>query len=189
MFTVGFDRYACDDEFITCEVDGFKVRARIEHDSDSGPPWKEDDGHGPVTEWTSREKRPGERVLIVADRGGSRRFYDFAEAVRLARKDGWGAPTCTPEMTAGQKAAAAAEHDFDVLRAWCADGWWYVGIVLSVSRNGVELSDHAASLWSVECNYPGSDNSYLTEVANELLSEALDEARKMLAKVCACHGS
>jgi hypothetical protein len=27
------------------------------------PPWERADGHGPVSDWTRREKRPGERVL------------------------------------------------------------------------------------------------------------------------------
>ena len=57
------------------------------------------------------------------------------------------------------------------------------GIVLSVSLEGVTLDDHAASLWGVEANYPGSDNAYLTEVANELLPEALDVARAVLARL------
>jgi hypothetical protein len=185
MFTKGFDRYACDGESITCEVDGFKVRATIKHDDHGDAPWDNDCGHGPVSDWTSRNKRPGERVLSVADRGGSRRFYDFAEAVRLARKDGWDTPpyqTGTP----GQRAARAAERDFEVLRAWCRDDWWYVGIVVSVVRDGIKLG--SASLWGVECNYPGANNAYLLEVANELLPEALDEARKAIAKLCACHG-
>jgi hypothetical protein len=186
MFTKGFDGFVCDDERITCEVDGFKVTARIEHDEDSGPPWDEDDGHGPVSDWTDRKKRPGERVLTTADRGVARRYYDFAEAVKIARKDGWGPPGSTDGMTPGQKAEAAAEHDFKVLRAWCRDDWWYVGIVLAVSRNDVTLGTHFASLWCVECNYPGSDNAYLTEVANQLLPEALDAARERLAKLCDC---
>ncbi|WP_272991028.1 hypothetical protein [Hyphomonas adhaerens] len=40
-----------------------------------------------------------------------------------------------------------------------------------------------ASLWGVEANYPGSDNAYLTEVANDLLPEALDTARAVLARL------
>ena len=28
--------------------------------------------------------------------------------------------------------------------------------------------------WGIEANYPDSDNAYLTDVANELLPEALD---------------
>lgn len=35
MFTKDFDKYACHGDTITCEVDGFTVTARIEHDSDA----------------------------------------------------------------------------------------------------------------------------------------------------------
>lgn len=74
-----------------------------------------------------------------------------------------------------------------IMAAWRNDEWFYCGVVLSVSREGVTLADHAASLWGVEANYPGSDNSYLVEVANELLPEALDAARAALARLCAGH--
>ena len=49
------------------------------------------------------------------------------------------------------------------------------GIVISASYNGVHLSSHLASFWGVEANFPQGDNSYLSEVANELLDEARDE--------------
>lgn len=42
-----------------------------------------------------------------------------------------------------------------------------------------------ASLWGVEWNYPGTDNCYLTTVANELLSEALDAGRAAAARLAA----
>jgi len=42
-----------------------------------------------------------------------------------------------------------------------------------------------ASLWGVECNYPGTDNSYLTTVANELLPEALDAGRAAASRLAA----
>lgn len=35
-------------------------------------------------------------------------------------------------------------------RAWFNDEWFYCGIVLSVSKNDVVLSSHAASLWGIE---------------------------------------
>jgi hypothetical protein len=69
----------------TFEHGGARFRFRTEWDSDTGAPWEAHDGHGPVSEWTSRDKRPGERVLC-ADRG-SHRFYDFAGAVRIAKAD------------------------------------------------------------------------------------------------------
>lgn len=64
--------------------------------------------------------------------------------------------------------------------AWFNDEWFYCGVVLSVSRAGVTLDDHAASLWGIECNYPDGDNSYLREVANELLPEAIKSAERIL---------
>ncbi len=66
--------------------------------------------------------------------------------------------------------------------AWFVNEWFYCGIMLSVyheNKNGprIELHDHAASLWGIECNYPGSDNSYLTEVANDMLPEAIEKGQ------------
>ena len=58
------------------------------------------------------------------------------------------------------------------------------GVVVSVSRNGVTLDEHAAALWGVERNFPGTDNSYLSEVANELADEALDAYWGLLDAVC-----
>ena len=69
------------------------------------------------------------------------------------------------------------------MEAWRGDEWFYCGIVLSVAFEGVTLDTHAASLWGIEANYPDSDNAYLTDVANELLPEALDAGRAVLAKL------
>ena len=33
MFTKGFDKYVCAGDTISCEVDGFTVAAKIEHDT------------------------------------------------------------------------------------------------------------------------------------------------------------
>ena len=64
-----------------------------------------------------------------------------------------------------------------VMVAWKNDEWFYCGVILSVAIDGIILDDHAASLWGIEANYPGSDNAYLSEVANELLPEALEAAK------------
>jgi hypothetical protein len=84
-----------------------------------------------------------------------------------------------------QRLAEAKAKAEAVMKAWRNDEWFYCGVVLSASREEIVLCDCAASLWGVEANYPGSDNSYLTEVANELLAEALDAARAALARLCA----
>ena len=74
-------------------------------------------------------------------------------------------------------------YDAEDVQRWKNDEWFYVGVVLSVSRNGVELSDHAASLWGVDCNFSDTSNAYLSEVARELEPEALDTARAEVARI------
>lgn len=73
-------------------------------------------------------------------------------------------------------------HNTDPSVSGCDDDeWFYCGVVISATKNDTEISDHVASLWSIECNYPNSDNSYLTEAANELLNEAIEPAKAGLA--------
>lgn len=60
----------------------------IEPDNDHGAPWDEECGHGDVSEWTTRSKLPGE--LVLSSDHSSYRYYDFAGACRIARRDGWG---------------------------------------------------------------------------------------------------
>lgn len=77
------------------------------------------------------------------------------------------------------KAQAKAQAIMD---AWKNDEWFYCGVVLSVKIQDVELTGHGASLWGIEANYPDSDNQYLTEVANELLGEAINAAKAEQAR-------
>lgn len=92
-------------------------------------------------------------------------------------------------MVSQKEWKAAHDKAQAVMNAWKKDEWFYVGVILTVRKNGVTLDEHAASLWGVECNYPGSDNSYLTETANELLDDALEKGREVLAKLCAANAS
>ncbi len=80
------------------------------------------------------------------------------------------------------EAQASAEA---VMDGWRKGDWFYCGIVLSVSAEGVDLARTAAALFGIEANYPGTDNSYLTDVANELLPEAVAAARETLARLAA----
>ncbi len=177
-----FGRNASVGDSITVESDGFTVTANLEFDEGMGFPWIEHDGHGPVTDWTTRRKRPGERILN--ENRGSYRYYDFQTAVKIARRDGWDADPIQPESR-GERAARAAEADFQYLRAWCRDEWCFVGVVLKVSKAGVTLDPAAASLWGIESNSNDHGHDYLTEVANELLPEALENAKQILRKLCA----
>lgn len=164
----------------TATVDGFTLTARMVQDHDMGAPWDNEDGHGPVSDWTNRAKLPGERVLNE-DRFGRRRYYDVAEAIQIAKRDGWDAEPIG-QGAKGQRAARAVEADFRRLRGWCEGEWCYVGVVLSVSRNGIILDDRAASLWGIESDC----RDYLLDVANELADEALDAAKAVLEALCVC---
>lgn len=68
-------------------------------------------------------------------------------------------------------------------QAWMDNEWFYCGVVLSVSKAGVVLDDHAVSLWGIEANYPTGDNSYLRDVANELLSDAVEEGHAVMQRL------
>jgi hypothetical protein len=72
----------------TFEHRGLRFRVQFPYDDHHGAPWEECDGHGPVSDWTTRDKRPGE--LILATEGRHRRYYDFQAAVALARSESWG---------------------------------------------------------------------------------------------------
>lgn len=69
--------------------------------------------------------------------------------------------------------------------AWLKDDWHYYGVVLTVRKCGVTLTEkYHHALWGIEGNYPGGDNSYFRMVANELLPEALEAARKKIQELC-----
>ncbi len=182
--TQTFGRFVCDGDNIVCEVDGFTVTATVYDDDNREPPWTRDDGHGPVSEWRDADaKEPGERVLC-SDHGRAR-FYDFAEAVKIAARD-WIGPGKRGEGSRKFRAAKAAEQDYEALRAWCNDEWRYVGVAVRVSKGDVDLTGkYHNALWGIEANYPDSDNAYLAEVANDLVGDALTEARAAIASLTA----
>jgi hypothetical protein len=75
-------------------------------------------------------------------------------------------------------------HTPEQIAAWRKDDWFFVGVVLRVYVNNIKLLDHATSLWGVECNL-GTDNLHLTDIANELLPEALAEAELVRSQLLA----
>lgn len=65
-----------------------------------------------------------------------------------------------------------------IMQAWADDEWFYCGVTVTVEACGVQITgNYSNALWGVECNFPGSKNTYLRDVANELLPQALEEAR------------
>lgn len=154
--------------------DGFKVYTRTEADEDMGPPWKEHDGHGPVTDWVYRDKKPGEWTLIQD--GKSYRFYDAESALIIAKRDGWGLGIDDLNRlwaklgrcpTRKELCADAVRLDFERLRGWCNDQWHWIGVITELRDAEGDLVDDT-SLWGVE-----SDGDYHKDVAAEQIAELI----------------
>ncbi len=150
-------------------IDGYTVTVSVYVDEDMGPPWKQHDGHGPVSEWTTRKKRPGERMLN--DDKASCRFYDWQEAIVIAKRDNWGIPDeakaelsakLKREPTKDEITAEAVRRDFEYLRGWCNDEWQWHGYETTITGpDGVE--HEGDSCW-------GFDDSHY------MITEAFDNA-------------
>ena len=152
--------------------DGWYVEFKSEYDNIHGAPWEEECGHGPVSDWTTRSKSAGERLLVADAYSG--RYYDFAEAMKIAKRDGWGLnddelAKLTKRLghtpTKGQITEAAVEHDFKHLKDWCEDRWHYIGVIVTL-RNPEGEEVETESLWGVE-----DSGDYYQEVAEELAEE------------------
>ncbi len=169
-----------------CDMTPFDYEGRTFHvefldDDYIGPPWEEEGGHGPVSEWTRRDKTPGEWVLCE-DRD-SKRYYDFSEAMRMAKKDGWDAPP-HGVGTKGERALRAVKADFEWLRGWCNDTWRYVTLHVILfgeeGEFGFAKIEYEEYIGGVEYDY--SSNGYWLEVAKEMASEIMWEVRNQEKK-------
>ena len=108
-----------------------KLSYQFEDDNVTGPPWDEIEGHGPVVEagrhsHRSGNKRPGWRPLHSPVIVRTQLYYDWKEACRMARVEGWDAP---PYGEPG-RIQRAVQHDFDYLRQYVAGDWGYVCVVI-----------------------------------------------------------
>ena len=150
-------------------VSGITFHVTTEPDHDAGTPWDRECGHGDVRRLDHPElkKRPGERTLTRSKRGYEL-LYDFAGAVKIARRDGWGLTETDAAAlierigrppTAGDIAAEAARLDFERTRAWCNDEWGYVGVIVTAPNGETD------SVWGVESD--GGD-AYIKEIARDL---------------------
>ena len=153
------------------EHNGATYRAELHHDETMGAPWEEHDGHGIVSDWTTRDKAPGE-LILASDGRGRFRYYDFAGSCARARAEGWDSkPYNTGQESKRAQAAKAARADYEHLRRWFDDEWSWVGVVvmpLCTCCNSPDDS-RAESLWSIE-----SEGGYAREVALELADQVTD---------------
>lgn len=165
--TIFAETFATEYE-LTATVGDFTITAKTEYDDCMSQPWNEECGHGPVRSLSrySDRKAPSEMLL------GEGWAYDFAEACKIALRDGWGIAGGKMEgESAKAYAARCAMADFKHLQAWCNDDWHYCVLVVTVHCEGVEMAFE-----SLGGMYSGDDD-YLTETANELAETALEAAK------------
>lgn len=139
-------------------------------DYDMGAPWEEHEGHGVVSDWENRDKKPGE-VVITSDRG-AKRFYDIAETTRIAKRDKWAVSDAdTSNLTPAQIVSLAVHRDMERMRDWCNDVWhWCSVAVFPLTDAGDELRSKTESLWGIESDA----DSYFEEVIFELIAQIPD---------------
>ncbi len=103
---------------------GHTFRARVYHDPDSGPPWQDADGHGPVSDWRRLEGHypedgRGHLQVPAGARAHARdrnfaRLYDVAHATKIARRDQWGPVHCA---TCGLEAGGVGTEAYGTIHA------------------------------------------------------------------------
>lgn len=165
----------------TFQRDGLQFRMRVSRDDYIGAPWDEHEGHGVVSDWTTREQGEGERVL--ATEANSHRFYDFAETLNIAERDAWGIdPERAKGLTKSQIVAAAVEQDFAHMKAWCDDEWWWVLVevqLLDTDGYAIERENCQDALGGIESD----DTDYHMTVAVEM-ADGIAAAFKGKSEVC-----
>ena len=149
------------------EQNGKTYRVEFIADCTMGAPWEEHDGHGVVSDWERRNKKPGE--VVIASARGAKRFYDVAETTRIAKRDGWGASdTDTSRLTPAQITALAVQRDMEHMRGWCNGDWDWCGVsVFPLTADGDELRSKTESLWAIESDA----GAYFDEVISELIAQ------------------
>ncbi len=178
-------------EKIEITIDGKELTfaVKFEHDADAGAPWGNEEGPGPVSDWERRDKRPGE-LILNSGHHGAKRFYDFAEACRIALREGWdSAPYNEGQESKRQQAAKAARADYEYLREWCAGQWQYVGVIVTLLDEDGEETEVSDSLWYVETrgDYHHGAGFWDGDLPDELANR-LTTASEKAGEVCAYIG-
>lgn len=162
------------------EYRGYRIEITAEWDDNMGEPWKEHDGHGIVSEWTTRDKAPGEWLLCQDH--SSKRFYDYKGTLAVARLDGWG---LSPDQlkvfgrklgrkpTRKEITAEAVKRDYEYLRAWCNDEWHWMGYTTRITPPDGGAFD-GDSCWGFD------DEDYMIECAKENAEAEVDQHSKTL---------
>jgi hypothetical protein len=157
------------------EYKGFTFNMVIDHDDFMEEPWHRGD-HGFVSRWTTRSKRPWERVL--QQEGVAKLFYDVRATMKKAREEGWG---LNPEekdrltLKLGREptlrclAARAVDLDFEHLKKYCNGEWSFMA--LQVNMVGQDFEPEC--IGGIEYGKGVADDTYVQHLAEELADNLL----------------
>ena len=160
-----------------------RITATVECESDiggMGAPWEEHDGHIAGIRDASRGydghviKGPGERILFDGGRH-CLLVYDFAESVRIAKRDGWDTEPYG-QGTKGERAVRAVLADEKNCRGYASGDWYWCGVIVTLTdADGHEIS--TASVWGIEsCDDWWKECA--TEMIDSLHADAMEDKRE-----------
>lgn len=173
------------EDFTTAK--GTHYRVRVSYDDFADEPWNYCDGHGPVSEWTTRDKRAGE--LILAADGRRKMLYNFQEAIKKAKAEGWDAEPYKTG-TKGEQAVRAAMADYKYLKSWCDNEWHYAVLhVVLLDSECEELAEYDDYLSGVEFDYGmeywKEEAANMAEELERTLKTATNKQLAWLRSTCA----
>lgn len=172
------------EDFTTAK--GTRYRVEITPDEFSETPWDYCDGHGDVSDWTTRDKKAGELVLNTD--GTNKRFYNFQGAVKKAKAEGWDAKPYKTG-TKGEQAVRAVMADYKYLKAWCEDEWHYAVLHVVLLDSEGEIAEYDDYLGGVEFGYGmkywREEAANMAEELERTLETATDKQLTWLRSTCA----
>jgi hypothetical protein len=126
----------------TFTINGRTYRVNFEQEQYPELPWNFCDCHGPVRQSNKPhrdgygDKHPGERPLNSPDRNEYQFYYNWEEAMKIAKRDIWN----TKPYDAPNKALRAVQADFDYLRGFLDDDWCYLTVTVTDVETGEDDS-------------------------------------------------
>lgn len=166
----------CHGDKTSFDHEGFSVHAKIVCDQDPDTSWigefSDTPGEGAIDHhatgiWLERSYR-GPRYFNPAN-------YSYDYYLNTEKRS---------KSEARSLANEQAKQDYKRLVGFYQGDWSMVGVVVTVYRDGVELG--SASIWGIETD-SGAD-CFKSLVMDELLHEAVNEARMTLDKLVAFAG-
>ena len=162
-------------------IDVYKVRhithpgramtVELIYDQGYEPPWECDNGCGVVSEWRYGQPPDDECEWELCWDRGSYRVYNWVETLEKAKREGWGDMSAEAIVTCSQKLGRLAtdtdlllevvRKDFERLKSWCDNDWYYIGISVTDDESG-----ECDSLWGIESD----GESFIDETIGELAS-------------------